>query len=154
MTIIESVQTLIAPVLKDAGYELYELSFVPEGRDMRLSVRIDKPGVRIGLEEIVAVSEILSKVLDNADLIDMNYVLDVSSAGAERRIDVQNLPHYLGSYVNLHLKTPYKGLNTLEGEIIEVHDGILVLSFRDKTRTLKAEIRLDDVDRARRAIKF
>ena len=154
MTIIESVQILIAPVLKDAGYELYELSFVPEGRDMRLFVRIDKPGVRIGLEEIVAVSEILSKVLDNADLIDMNYVLDVSSAGAERRIDVIDLPRYLGSYVNLHLKTPYKGLNTLEGEIIEVHDGILVLSFRDKTRTLKAEIRLDDVDRARRAIKF
>lgn len=154
MSIIENVQGLLAPVLQAMGYELYELSFVPEGRDMRLTVRIDKPGTRIGLDQIVEVSERLSKVLDDANLIEVNYVLDVSSAGAERRIDLQDLPKYIGSYVNLHLKNPYKGLNTLEGELTEVHDGTLILSYRDKTRTLKAEIRLDDVDRARRAIKF
>ena len=154
MSIIENVQGLLAPVLQAMGYELYELSFVPEGRDMRLTVRIDKPGTRIGLDQIVEVSERLSKVLDDANLIEVNYVLDVSSAGAERRIDLQDLPKYVGSYVNLHLKNPYKGLNTLEGELTEVHDGTLILSYRDKTRTLKAEIRLDDVDRARRAIKF
>lgn len=154
MSIIENVQGLLAPVLQAMGYELYELNFVPEGRDMRLTVRIDKPGTRIGLDQIVEVSERLSKVLDDANLIEVNYVLDVSSAGAERRIDLQDLPKYIGSYVNLHLKNPYKGLNTLEGELTEVHDGTLILSYRDKTRTLKAEIRLDDVDRARRAIKF
>ncbi len=154
MSIIENVQGLLAPVLQAMGYELYELNFVPEGRDMRLTVRIDKPGTRIGLDQIVEVSERLSKVLDDANLIEVNYVLDVSSAGAERRIDLQDLPKYVGSYVNLHLKNPYKGLNTLEGELTEVHDGTLILSYRDKTRTLKAEIRLDDVDRARRAIKF
>ncbi len=154
MSINESLFALIQPALKDLGYELYELSFVPEGRDMRLSVRIDKVGSRIGLDQIVSVSERLSEVLDKADLIDVNYVLDVSSAGAERRIDIPDLERFVGSHVNLHLKNPHKGLNTLEGDLVEVKDGTLILSYRDKTRTLKAELRLDDVDRARLAIKF
>lgn len=154
MSIIESVRTVLDPVLKQTGYELYELSFVPEGRDMRLSVRIDKVGTRIGLDQIVAVSELLSAALDKADLIDVNYVLDVSSAGAERRIDIHDLPRFLGAHVNLHLVNPYKGLNTLEGDLIEADSEKLILSYRDKTRTLKAEIRPGDVDRARLAIKF
>ncbi len=154
MSINETLHALIEPVLKSLGYELYELSCVPEGRDMPLLVRIDKVGTRIGLDQIVSVSERLSEVLDKADIIDVNYVLDVSSAGAERRIDTVDLPRFVGSHVNLHLKNPYKGLNVLEGDLVEVNEGTLILSYRDKTRTLKAELRLDDVDRARLAIKF
>jgi ribosome maturation factor RimP len=154
MSFIESVRAVIEPKIKELGYELYELNFAKEGQEMHLIVRIDRPGTHLGLEHIVLVSEALSVILDHADIIDVNYVLDVSSAGAERRIDVKDLARYIGQYVNLHLSNPLKGLNTYEGDLLDLKDGKLLLSYRDKTRTIQTEIRLDDVDRARLAIKF
>ena len=56
--------------------------------------------------------------------------------------------------MNLHLSTPYKGENVLEGTITRYEDGTLFLSYMDKARKMEAAIPLKDVDKARLAIKF
>lgn len=154
MSFIEDVKKAIEPKLQELGYELFELSFAKDGSDMTLRVRVDKPGNRIGLDQIVSVSEALSPILDQLNFTDSNYVLDVSSAGAEHAIKLDDLPKYVGAYVNLHLRDPIDGQNVYEGDFVSLKDGIITISYRDKTRTKKAEIELGDVDRARLAIKF
>ena len=108
----------------------------------------------VSLDDIVAVNDLISPLLDQADLISGQYMLDVSSYGAEKQIDVAKLENYIGKYVNLHLANPYKGANILEGNMDIVTQDLVTLSYREKTRLIKAEINRKDIDKARLAIKF
>ena len=145
----KEIAELLRQSIEGLGYLLYSLRL--SGGTLYVQVDHKQP---IGLEEIVKVSEEVSALLDKADPIDGPYTLDVSSAGAEKRIELSALPEYAGSYVNLHLSTPYKGENVLEGTITRYEDGTIFLSYMDKARKMEAAIPLKDVDKARLAIKF
>lgn len=154
MNILEALSAVMTPILHNEGYILYELSYVKEAGDNVLHVYVDKEDQVIDLEEIVRLSEVISVALDKASLIDENYMLDVASAGAEKRIDVSKLERYLHRYVNLHLIHPLDGENILEGEIVEVSETTITLSYRVKTREKKVNLERANIDKARLAIKF
>lgn len=154
MNILEALSAVMTPILHNEGYILYELSYVKEAGDNVLHVYVDKEDQVIDLEEIVRLSEVISVALDKASLIDDNYMLDVASAGAEKRIDVSKLERYLHRYVNLHLIHPLDGENILEGEIVEVSETTITLSYRVKTRQKKVNLERANIDKARLAIKF
>lgn len=154
MNILEALSAVMTPILHNEGYILYELSYVKEAGDNVLHVYVDKEDQVIDLEEIVRLSEVISVALDKASLIDDNYMLDVASAGAEKRIDVSKLERYLHRYVNLHLIHPLDGENILEGEIVEVSETTITLSYRVKTREKKVNLERANIDKARLAIKF
>ena len=111
--------------------------------------------VGISLDEIVDISETISPLLDEADIIkDDNYMLDVASAGAEHPIDFKEIDKYINRYVNLHLINPIAGENIYEGTLSEIKDDDIVLTIRIKTRTKNISINKSNIDRARLAIKF
>ena len=86
--ITEIVEEMLGDFLATEGYELYNTEFVKEGRDCFLRVYIDKPScceyVYIGTEDCEKVSRFLSGKLDEADPIEQNYYLEVSSPGIDR----------------------------------------------------------------------
>lgn len=154
MNIKEALSAVIEPILTKEGYLLYELSYGKEGADMVLHVYVDQDDQVIDLDEIVRLSELISPALDEANIIAEDYMLDVASAGAEKRIDVARLDKYLHRYVNLHLIAPFEGENFLEGEIIEVNEETVTLAYRVKTREKKTTLARANIDKARLAIKF
>jgi ribosome maturation factor RimP len=82
--LLELVAKLAAPSIEEAGCVLWDVEFVKEGGERYLRVYIDNDeGVSIDQCELV--SRALDKALDEADPIDESYILEVSSAGAERR---------------------------------------------------------------------
>ncbi|MCQ2792797.1 MAG: ribosome maturation factor RimP [Bacilli bacterium] len=153
MSIEKEVTSLIEKPIKDLGYDEVSVSLVRENGVMYLRVLIDKDDA-ISLDDIIKVNDLISPLLDEADLIKSEYYLDVSSYGAEKPIKVDRLEKYIGKYINIHLTNPYKGENYLEGTLEEVSLDKLVISFREKTRLVKAEVNRKDVDKARLAIKF
>lgn len=153
MSIEKEVTSLIEKPIKDLGYDEVSVSLVRENGVMYLRVLIDKDDA-ISLDDIIKVNDLISPLLDEADLIKSEYYLDVSSYGAEKPIKVERLENYIGKYINIHLTNPYKGENYLEGTLEEVSIDKLVISFREKTRLIKAEVNRKDVDKARLAIKF
>ena len=153
MLIEERVKEIIDKPLKDLGFSLVELTYHLESKNNILRIIVDRPSP-IGLEDIVRISDRLSPLLDEADVIDVPYTLDVTTLGVEKPLEVKSLEHYVGQYVNLHLSHPYRGANALEGEIKEVQGGILTLLYKDKTRSIQAKIDVKDIDKARIAIKF
>ncbi|MCR5332926.1 MAG: ribosome maturation factor RimP [Bacilli bacterium] len=153
MGIEKQVLELIEKPINELGYINVSVSFVRESGTSYLRVLIDKDEV-ISLDDIIAVNDLISPMLDKADLIPGAYVLDVSSYGAEKKIDVNNLEKYVGKYVNIHLSNPYKGENYLEGDLIEVTKDSVTLSYKVKTRVTNAIINRKDIDKARLAIKF
>ena len=153
MALETTVKSLIEKPILALGYTKVEVKFVKEFGTNYLRVMIDKDDV-IDLEEIVKVNELISPMLDEADLIQNEYVLDVTTFGAEKSIEVDALEKYVGKYVNIHLTNPYKGLNIIEGDLVSVDNDYVVITYREKTRLIKCELERKFIDKARLAIKF
>ena len=153
MDLINEIKTLIKEPLESAGVIEFEVSFARENNTNYLRVYVDKEN-NVTLEDIVQINDLISPLLDKADLIKDAYILDVSSFGAEKPIKVETLEKYISRYVNIHLTSPYKGMNILEGNLEEVNDESITISFKEKTRLIKAIVKRNDIDKARLAIKF
>ena len=147
------VQEILTGPLSEAGYEIVESILVREKGGLTLRIVVDRVDP-ISLDDIIKVSDLVNPILDEKDPIKEAYTLDISSLGAEKPIKLDRLQDYVGHYVNLHLSNPYKGLNTLEGDIISVGEETLSLEIRDKARKKTVELRLKEIDKARLAIKF
>lgn len=146
------VKEKLEQFLKEHDYELYDLKFKKCG-DYFLEVVVDrvKP---IDMDAIEEVSRLISAYLDEIDLIDVPYMLDVSSLGAEKPLKIERLKDYIGQYVNIHLINPFKGENILEGTLNEVDEENIVLEYKIKTRVYQAKLEIKNIYKARLAIKF
>ena len=153
MNIEESVKNLVEKPIKALGYNEIQVKYVKEFGNWYLRILVDKDDV-VDLEDIIKVNDLVSPLLDQADLIDNEYVLDVTSFGAEKPIEVSKLEKYVGKYINVHLSNPYKGENYLEGDLVDVNENEVTLSIKDKARLVKATLERKNIDKARLAIKF
>ncbi len=150
---INLIKEPISEKLKELSYELYSLRTYVDKKTNILEIVVDRDS-SIDLDDIVEVSNNISTLLDELIKDDTPYTLDISSLGAEKPIKLESLDKYVGQYVNVHLSNPYKGENTLEGDLVEIDSDKVVIQFKIKTRLVKAEILRKDIDRARLAIKF
>ncbi|MBP5216206.1 MAG: hypothetical protein J6038_00035 [Bacilli bacterium] len=140
-------------LLPEKGYRLYEVHYrlAKEGPKLEVVVDRDEP---ISLEDIVSLSDFVSQKLDEADPIQGPYTLDLSSAGAEKSIPLDQLEKAIGKYVNLHLSHPYRGENILEGTLTAIQEGNVTLLIKAKGKKKEAIFPEKDIDKARYAIEF
>lgn len=78
MNIVEQVTELIKKPVEDAGYFIDEVLYLKEEGNRFLRVVIVKDGI-INVEDCVVVSKVINPILDEADLIKEEYILDVCS---------------------------------------------------------------------------
>ncbi len=150
---IDDVKAILEPVLEKEGYTLAEVNLSRDSDGLTLHVYIDRDSP-ISLDDIVLVSDIINPLLDKEDPIPGAYTLDVSSLGAEKPLKLDKLENYVGNYVNFHLSHPYKGANTLEGDLLEVNSDEIKLGIREKSKTKTIILKRETIDKARLAIKF
>jgi len=81
----DTLWTIIEPVVRDAGLELWDVDIVKEGGRRVVQVQIDRP-TGVTLEDCRAVSRRVSDVLDEVDPLPDNYTLEVASPGVERKL--------------------------------------------------------------------
>ena len=86
MDIISEVKKLIEPILTENNYILDSIEYVFEGKVPYLRIFIDKEGF-ITIDDCVKVSNLINPILDEKDLIEDNYMLDVCS---KEKGDVKN----------------------------------------------------------------
>ncbi len=152
MSLIEKIEMLIKPPILSLGLNLFEVTLTLEQGEKFLRVLIEKPQGRIGLQEIIQVTQLISPILDQADIIPEHYVLDVASAGVEHPIHLDELPQYIQRFVYLHLMHPFEGENMLEGKLIEIQDEQIQLEVRIRSRKKILTIKRKDIDYARLAV--
>ncbi len=140
---------LLQPKINELGYDLYDLSF--KGGSLLVVIDRKEP---ISLEEVVSVTEEVSAILDEADPIEGAYTLDLSSAGAEKKIALDKMGEYVGSYLSLHLSHPYNGENDLQGTLIAISPETIDFEIAIKARKKTIVLNRADIERARLAIKF
>lgn len=128
----ERVESLIKPRVEKAGYELYDVLYLKEGKNYILRIVIDNEK-GISLEDCEKVNNEITDLLDEADYIKDQYFLEVSSPGIERvlRKDWQ-LKKYLENKVQINLfKKDENGFKEYVGILKEVKDESLTIEQDD-----------------------
>ena len=150
---LELIKKEISELLNKEGYELTEFEFLKMGNDNVLRIEIDKE-TSIGMDDIVNVSEKISNLLDVIDKSTDAYMLDISSSGIEKKIEINNLKNMINEYVSLELIEPIKDAMEITGTIIEANDEEIKVSYFLKGAPKKSIINLKNISVARKAIKF
>ena len=146
---LNTLKGLIETRISEQGYELYSLSFAKE----TLSVVVDREQ-DIDMEAIVSLTNVLNAYLDELNPFEKAYTLDVSSLGAEKPLKVEKLNAYVGKFVHVHLINPIKGENIYEGDLVNVNEQTITITYRNKTRSISVEIEKTNISKIRLAIKF
>ena len=146
---LNTLKGLIETKISEQGYELYSLSFAKE----TLSVVVDREQ-DIDMEAIVSLTNVLNAYLDELNPFEKAYTLDISSLGAEKPLKVEKLNAYVGKFVHVHLINPIKGENIYEGDLVNVNEQTITITYRNKTRSISVEIEKTNISKIRLAIKF
>ena len=147
---IKEIRELLEPTLAHMGYEVYSIEQTGQGgRTLRIS--IDKP-LGVSLDDCERVSQVSGPILDQAELLDCNYVLEVSSPGAERPLRERwEYDRFAGRRVNVRYRYGDTSEGVLEGVLARVDDdGIAVEAKGGRL----VEIGWDDVRAARLTVSL
>ena len=150
---LDKLKEIFVPILKEMNIDLYELEWL--SKEKTLQVVITNKENKVDLDACVLASEALGKALDEDDLIENEYTLEVCSPGAEREIkDINELKDLKGSYVLVKFKEPHKSFNEIKGEIIDTSENNVTIEYRDKAATRKAELELENISFARFSVRI
>lgn len=143
---------LAEPVVESLDYSLIEVEYKKEGKDWFLRFYLDKPG-GITLDDCVRGSEVLAEKLDEWDIIDGHYFLDVSSPGAERPIKTEkDLETTLNNGIYVKTYQHIDGEQEWTGILTEYDDSSVTIKYRDKTREKTVTVDRDKIAVIRKAV--
>lgn len=113
-------------VAKEQGVYIVDISYA----DGVLCYYIDKPG-GIGIDECEKFSRAVEPILDEADIIDKEYSLDVSSPGVDRKLKKEReFLYYIGREVEVKLYAARDGKKEFDG---------ILKGYYDKTAAVETD---------------
>jgi len=154
MNVVEKIEKLMLPICEATETYLVDVVYEEENGTWYLRIFVDTDA-GLTMEECVAVTELISGKLDEDDFIAEEYMLEVSSPGAERPLKTEaSLLGAVGEHVNVRVKKAIDEITEFQGDLISFESGILILECLFKTRKKKIEIEYSNVRKARLAVKF
>ena len=79
----EKIESLVKEKIEKLGYELYDVLYLKEGANKILRIVIDQEK-GISLDDCEKVNNAIKDLIDEADYIEEQYYLEISSPGIER----------------------------------------------------------------------
>lgn len=113
--IVAYLSPVIESVAKEIGYSIWDLEYVKEGTECYLRITIDSPN-GIDIDDCEKMSRAVDPVLDEHDVIEDAYHLEVSSPGIERDIKTDyHMSVCMGEAVLVKLYAPIDGAKQIVG---------------------------------------
>ena len=137
----EKVESLVKDKIEKIGYELYDVIYTKEGSNKILRIVIDSEK-GISLDDCEKVNNEIKETIDEANPIEEQYFLEISSPGIERllRKDWQ-LKKFKGTDVNIKLfKKDENGKKEYTGTLGEVTENTLDVEIDGKNVTIDRKI--------------
>ena len=148
--VTEIAAGLAAPLVEACGCTLWDVEYVKEAGEWYLRVYIDREG-GVSINDCEAVSRPLSDALDEADPIEGSYVLEVSSAGADRPLKKPaHFQRFLGAEVDVRLYRPLDGRKEYTGVLKGYDGGDVTIETAGEARTFVKK----DVAQVRLTVHF
>ena len=134
--IAERIRALCEPAVNGLGCVVWDAEYVKEGAEMVLRLTIDKEG-GVGIDDCEAVHRAIDPLLDEADLIEDAYRLEVSSPGIERTLSrPEHFASCLGETVEVRLFAPMDGRRVLKGTLADAGERSFVLEENGKAEEI------------------
>lgn len=153
-TVLDTCAKIGQPIIEEMGYSLVDVEYIKEGKIYVLRYLVDSQK-GIDIDECALISEKISIELDIQDPIEDEYVLEISSPGAERTLKSKDdIKKAINSYINVKLYAPINQSKEYVGDLIAFDGNILTLRYKVKNLEKTIEINYDQISKIRLAIKF
>lgn len=131
---LKKIRFMTESTITELGYALYFLEFVKEEGQEYLRFYIEsQTGEAIMLEDCEKVSNAVSPIIDEADPIESQYFLEVSSPGLFRQLFTkEHVEEAVGERVQIRLKKAVDGRKKLIG-MLDSFDGDTAVIKLDKS---------------------
>ena len=127
MEVLERIKGLLEPIVNERKYYVIETTYKREGRKLVLRIIVDKEG-GITMEECATLNNELSEILDKENLIDEEYLLEVSSPGLDRKLKTDSdFTWAIGKKVRVSTYAPIDSKNVFSGTLVGLGEGTVVL---------------------------
>ena len=133
---------LLDPVAEAAGYEVVRLRLMGGEKQRRLQIMAERPpenGVGDGdmnVEDCARLSRAISEVLDAADPISGEYVLEVSSPGVDRPLTrLKDFAQFQGYEARLELDRLAEGRKRFRGQLAGVDGDNVAIDLEGEEHT-------------------
>ena len=130
-----SLIELLDPVAEACGYEIVRLRLMG-GATRRLQIMAETPDGEMRVEDCTRLSRAVSEVLDAADPIAGEYMLEVSSPGIDRPLTrLEDFETFSGLEVRLETDRLVEGRKRFKGRLagVEGQDVLVDLDDEDET---------------------
>ncbi|MEO0123437.1 MAG: ribosome maturation factor RimP [candidate division WOR-3 bacterium] len=81
---LKRIESILKEIVEPMDFRIYDIQFNEVSRTLK--VFIDREQGSVTIKDCEKVSSALSDILDNSDIIDFQYTLEVSSPGIERHL--------------------------------------------------------------------
>jgi len=127
---------LLDPVAEAAGYAIVRLRLMG-GERRRLQVMAERPSDGdMGIDDCTRLSRAVSEVLDAAEVVKGEFVLEVSSPGIDRPLTrLHDFETYEGYEARLELDRMAEGRKRFKGELAGVEDGNVAIDLEGEDHT-------------------
>ncbi len=118
---LSQLREIAEAAARDNFLELFDLKTRAQGKKLVVTLVIDKKAGLVKLEECAAVSRDFEKRLDELNLIESSYLLEVSSPGLDRPLrNPEDFRRFKGRLANILLAEPLEGRTDFRGRLGEV----------------------------------
>jgi ribosome maturation factor RimP len=143
------LERCIGDFLSARGLELVEIIFRPEGQGTVLRLLVDLPMGGISLGECAGLNRAIGDMLEEKNIIDSRYTLEVCSPGFDRPLRViRDFERCRSNAVKCFLKEPINGKIEWDGVIMDVKDSLVVL----QTKQGALELPIEKINKAKQII--
>lgn len=133
--LVTQVEALAHPVAQELGLELVNVVFHTNQYPpvLRIDIRPADPGKDTSHAHCEVMSEVLGTRLDEVDLVESNYVLEVSSPGLDGVLTSdRDFTVFKGFPVQVSLDPPHKGRSQWQGSLLARDAEHLLLSQKGR----------------------
>ncbi len=146
---LEKVREILKPYVEAHDLKLYDVKFTKEYGYKILQVFLDKKG-GIDTDTLALANDYLSEKLDEIDSDMGEYMLEVSSPGAEHDLrNKEEIIEAIGEYI--YVKTP---TDIYEGYLNSFDNDILSIKINIKGRIKNIDVNYSDIKQIRLSVKI
>jgi len=127
MKIEDKVWELIKETVSNLQIEIYDVEYVKEGNGWFLRIYIDKEN-GVDINDCETVSRAIEPVIDDAEVINGQYCLEVSSPGIERVLRrTEHFEKYIGHEIEISLYKSVDNKRSFRGILKEADELKIVI---------------------------
>jgi ribosome maturation factor RimP len=144
---------LLDPVAEAIGYEIVRLRLMSGARSRRLQIMAEDAHGEMNVDDCTRLSRAVSEVMDAADPIDGDYLLEVSSPGIDRPLTrMKDFEAHEGLQARIELDRLADGRKRFKGELAGIDGDHVGVNLEGETETalipfawiVEAKLVLDD----------